>query len=77
MFLPPCGTPKASMKPNNAGPVQSHETPKHPSPLGSQQAVAEKDANSKASVKSRIESQNLPDKPVLRRQHNPNSSGRN
>ena len=35
------------MKPTNTGPVPTPDVPKHPSPLGSQQAVAEK-ANAKA-----------------------------
>lgn len=49
---------------------------KHPKPLGSQQAIAEKSARSPASVKARVESKNMPDKPPLHQQHMPNSSGR-
>lgn len=49
---------------------------KHPQHLGSQQALAEKAANSQASVKARVDSQNMPDKPPLNLQHMPNSSGR-
>jgi hypothetical protein len=65
-----------TMKPTKTGPASSHEDAKHPSPLGSQQAVAEKAANSKASVKARVDSKNMPDTPDLHRQHTPNSSGR-
>ncbi|HQZ08276.1 MAG: hypothetical protein KBF63_19000 [Rhodoferax sp.] len=64
------------MKPTNTGPVPTPDVPKHPSPLGSQQAVAEKANASKASVKARIDSKNMPDLPALNRQHTPNSSGR-
>lgn len=64
------------MKPVNTGPAPSHEVAKHPSPLGSQQAVAEKAAGSAASVKARVDSKNMPDKPALDRKHTPNSSGR-
>jgi len=64
------------MKPVNTGPAPSHEVPKHPSPLGSQQAVAEKAAGSTASVKARVDSKNMPDTPAMHRQHTPNSSGR-
>ena len=64
------------MKPVNAGPAPSHETSKHPNPLGIQQAVAEKAAGNTASVKARIDSKNMPDKPALHRQHTPNSSGK-
>ena len=64
------------MKPVNTGPVASHEVAKHPSPLRSQQSIAEKAADSAANVKARVDSKNLPDKPELNRQHTPNSSGR-
>ena len=64
------------MKPVNPGPASSHEVAKHPSTLGSQQAVAEKASGNTASVKARVDSKNMPDKPVLHRQHTPNSSGR-
>lgn len=64
------------MKPVNPGTAASHEVAKHPSPLGSQQAVAEKSAGSTASVRARVDSKNMPDKPAMRRQHTPNSSGR-
>lgn len=64
------------MKPVNTGPVASHQDAKHPSALGSQQAVAEKAADTTASVKARVESKNMPDKPAKNRQHTPNSSGR-
>ena len=64
------------MKPVNTGPIPSHEAAKHPAPLGSQQAVKEKAADNTASVKARVDSQNMPDKPALHRQHTPNSSGR-
>ncbi|MDP3086001.1 MAG: hypothetical protein Q8N44_20220 [Rubrivivax sp.] len=47
------------MKPTNTGPASSHDAAKHPSPLGSQQAVAEKAANSAASVKARVDSKNM------------------
>lgn len=50
--------------------------PKHSQPLGSQQALAEKAPNSQVSVKARVESQNMPDKPPLHLQNQPNSSGR-
>ena len=64
------------MKPVTAGPAPGHQASKHPDPLGTQQAVAEKASGNTASVKARIDSQNMPDKPVLHRQHTPNSSGR-
>ena len=65
------------MKPNKAGQTSDHDSKKHPKPDGGdQQALAEKAANSPASVKARIESQNMPDKPPLHHQHMPNSSGR-
>ncbi len=64
------------MKPVNTGPAPSHDAAKHPSPLGSQQAIAEKAADSIASVKARVDSKNTPDTPDLHRQHTPNSSGR-
>jgi hypothetical protein len=66
------------MKQVNRSPNPSHQdAPKHPKPLGGDhQALAEKAADSSASVKARIESQNLPDKPPLDHQHTPNSSGR-
>ena len=65
------------MNPTKTGPVSNHnDDAKHPSPLGSQQAVAEKAANSKASVKARVDSKNMPDTPDLHHQHTPNSSGR-
>ncbi|MDP2817007.1 MAG: hypothetical protein Q8O29_01775 [Polaromonas sp.] len=63
-----------SGKPAPSAPTTSG--PKHPKPLGSQQALAEKAANSQASVKARVESQNMPDKPPLHLQNQPNSSGR-
>ncbi len=53
------------------------DTSKHPKPLGGEhQALAEKASNSSVSVKARIDSQNMPDKPALHQQHMPNSSGR-
>lgn len=64
------------MKPPKTGLVPIHEDAKHPSPLGSQQAVAEKAANSSASVKARVDSKNMPDTPARNLQHTPNSSGR-
>jgi len=64
------------MKPVNTGPAPSHKVAKHPSPLGSQQAVAEKASGNTASVKARVDSKNMPDTPALHRQHTPNSSGR-
>jgi len=64
------------MKPVNTGPAPSNEVAKHPSPLGIQQAIAEKSADNTASVKARIDSRNMPDKPATHRQHTPNSSGR-
>ncbi len=64
------------MKPINTGPAPSGDVAKHPGPLGSQQPVAEKADDSKASVKARIDSKNMPDLPALHRQHTPNSSGR-
>lgn len=64
------------MKPITTGPAPSHEPAKHPGPLGSQQPVAEKAADSTASVKARVDSKNMPDKPALHRQNTPNSSGR-
>lgn len=65
------------MKPNKPGKTPKHDVTKHPQPLGGeQQALAEKAANSQASVKARVESQNLPDKPPLHLQNMPNSSGR-
>lgn len=66
------------MKPVKRSPNPSHQdAPKHPRQLGGeQQALAEKAAGSSASVKARIESQNMPDKPPLHHQHMPNSSGR-
>ena len=47
----------------------------HPDP-GEQQALAEKAANTQSSVKARVDSKNMPDKPPLIHQHMPNSSGR-
>jgi hypothetical protein len=64
------------MKPTNTGPAPTHDVAKHPSPLGSQQALVEKADDSKASVKARIDSKNMPDTPAMNRQHTPNSSGR-
>lgn len=67
------------MKPvSNAHPAsQPGHKNKGPQPGGSeQQALAEKAANSPASVKARIDSKNMPDKPPLDHQHTPNSSGR-
>lgn len=67
------------MKPlsSNHTPSQSGHKNKGPQPSGSeQQALAEKAANSPASVKARIDSKNMPDKPPLDHQHTPNSSGR-
>ena len=64
------------MKPPNAGPPPTQDEPKHPKPLGSQQGIAEKSADNTSSVKARVDSQNLPNKPALHRQHTPNSSGR-
>ena len=66
-----------TMKPTKTGPVSNHnDDAKHSSPLGSQQAVAEKAANSKASVKARVDSKNMPDMPAKNLQHTPNSSGK-
>ncbi|WP_096697027.1 hypothetical protein [Polaromonas sp. AER18D-145] len=60
-----------------SGHKPAQNTPKGPQPAsGSQQALAEKAANSPASVKARIDSTNMPDKPPLDHQHTPNSSGR-
>lgn len=64
------------MKSTKTDPGQNQDAAKHPEKLKSQQAVAEKSAGNTASVKARVESQNMPDKPVLHRQHIPNSSGR-
>ncbi len=65
------------MKPTKAGQTPGPGGPKHPKPDGGdQQGIAEKAANSTASVKARVESQNMPDKPPLHLQHMPNSSGR-
>jgi hypothetical protein len=67
------------MKPpsNTHAPSQPEHRNKGPQPGGSeQQALAEKAANSPASVKARIDSKNMPDKPPLDHQHTPNSSGR-
>ncbi len=64
------------MKPVNTGPTPSHHDAKHPRPLGSQQAVAEKAADTTPSVKARVDSKNTPDKPAKQGQHTPNSSGR-
>jgi hypothetical protein len=64
------------MKPVNTGPAANRDVARHPSPLGSQQGVAEKSDDSKASVKARMDSKNMPDTPALHRQHIPNSSGR-
>ena len=64
------------MKSVNTGPVPNHKVAKHPSPLGSQQAVAEKAADSIASVKARVDSKNTPNTPAMHLQHTPNSSGR-
>ena len=63
--------------PTTHPPSRSGQKNKGPQPAGSeQQALAEKAANSQASVKARIESKNMPDKPPLDHQHMPNSSGR-
>lgn len=67
------------MKPVSPGqsPGQGSHKAKGPQPdPGEQQALAEKAANSQASIKARIDSQNMPDKPPLDLQHTPNSSGR-
>ena len=67
------------MKPISAAhtPGQSGHKNNGPQPDPSeQQALAEKAANSQASVKARIDSKNMPDKPPLDHQHMPNSSGR-
>lgn len=65
------------MKSDSPNPSATQDTAKHPEPLGGgKQAVAEKAANSQASVKARVDSQNMPDKPPLHHQHTPNSSGR-
>ena len=67
------------MKPLPTTHAKSHSGQKNkgPQPAGSeQQALAEKAANSQASVKARIDSKNMPDKPPLEHQHMPNSSGR-
>jgi len=64
------------MKRVSTKPAPSHEDAKHPSPLGSQQAVAEKSSGNTASVKARVDSKNMPNTPVMQRQHTPNSSGR-
>lgn len=76
--LPVSGTAgEQHMKPINAGKTPSRGAPKHPKPDGGdQQAIAEKAANSPASVKARVDSTNMPDKPPLHHQHMPNSSGR-
>ncbi|HYW57857.1 MAG TPA: hypothetical protein VE934_12910 [Polaromonas sp.] len=64
------------MKPEKAS-SDKQTTSKHPQPLGGEhQALAEKASNSSASVKARIDSKNMPDKPALHQQHMPNSSGR-
>ena len=65
------------MKPVSAHPPGKGKQPaKGPQPDPTQQqALAEKAANSQASVKARVESQNMPDKPPLDHQHTPNSSG--
>lgn len=63
--------------PSTHAPSPSGHKNKGPQPAGSeQQALAEKAANSQASVKARIDSKNMPDKPPLDHQHMPNSSGR-
>jgi len=64
------------MKSDNTKATPSHDVAKHPSPLGSQQAVAEKASDSSASVKARVDSKNMPDKPAMTHQHTPNSSGK-
>lgn len=64
------------MKPVKTGPAPRHEDAKHPSPLGSQQPVAEKAVDTTASVKARVDSKNMPDVPARDRQHTTNSSGR-
>ena len=67
------------MKPASNTPIPRHANPEGKGPQpdgGSQQALAEKAANSPASVKARIDSKNMPDKPPLDHQHTPNSSGR-
>lgn len=65
------------MKPEKSGKTLSDKAPQHRTPdVPAQQAIAEKSANSSASVKARIESQNMPDKPAMTHQNQPNSSGR-
>lgn len=65
------------MNHDKTGKTPSAKAPQHRTPdVPEQQAIAEKSANSKASVKARIESQNMPDKPAMTHQHQPNSSGR-
>lgn len=67
------------MKPVSNTQVPGHADPKSKgleADSGAQQALAEKASNSQASVKARIDSKNMPDKPPLRHQHTPNSSGR-
>lgn len=65
------------MKRGTASKKPSPDGPKHPQPAGgAQQALAEKSANNTASVKARVESNNMPDKPPLILQNMPNSSGR-
>ncbi|MDI1275366.1 hypothetical protein [Polaromonas sp.] len=66
-----------SNHPDPSGHTPAHNKPKGPQPnSGSQQALSEKAANSPASVKARVDSTNMPDKPPLDHQHTPNSSGR-
>lgn len=67
------------MKPVSSAhaPTQTGHKNKGPQADGSeQQALSEKAANSPASVKARIDSKYMPDKPPLDHQHTPNSSGR-
>lgn len=64
------------MKPDKPAPASKQDVSKHPGPLGSQQGVSEKAAGAAASVKARVDSKNMPDKPALHRQNTPNSSGR-
>lgn len=65
------------MNASKAGQPPHQDPRKHPKPDGGdQQALAEKAANRPASVKARVDSKNMPDKPPLHHQHMPNSSGR-
>ncbi len=65
------------MKPVNTRQNANRGGPKAPKPDGGeQQALAEKSSKNTASVKARVESTNMPDKPPLHHQNMPNSSGR-